>query len=134
MAKHIFVTGGVVSSLGKGLTSASIGMLLEQRGLGLKGESESDRVQRRNQHNQLWGPLGRNLSEDVFFVESVEKATRHGAAPFGLFARKEELRGQDDEIMRAYYRVWSERMGRSAQAPQAPKATVTQGADQLQSA
>jgi CTP synthase len=32
VAKHIFVTGGVVSSLGKGLTSASIGMLLEQRG------------------------------------------------------------------------------------------------------
>jgi CTP synthase len=33
MTKHIFVTGGVVSSLGKGLTSASVGMLLEQRGL-----------------------------------------------------------------------------------------------------
>jgi len=33
MTKHIFVTGGVVSSLGKGLTSASIGMVLEQRGL-----------------------------------------------------------------------------------------------------
>ncbi len=33
MAKHIFVTGGVVSSLGKGLTSASVGMLLERRGL-----------------------------------------------------------------------------------------------------
>ncbi|MFZ5830756.1 MAG: CTP synthase [Planctomycetota bacterium] len=33
MSKHIFVTGGVVSSLGKGLTSASIGMLLERRGL-----------------------------------------------------------------------------------------------------
>jgi CTP synthase len=33
MAKHIFVTGGVASSLGKGLTCASIGMLLEQRGL-----------------------------------------------------------------------------------------------------
>ena len=33
MTRHIFVTGGVVSSLGKGLTSASIGMLLEQRGL-----------------------------------------------------------------------------------------------------
>ena len=31
--KHIFVTGGVVSSLGKGLTCASIGMLLEHRGL-----------------------------------------------------------------------------------------------------
>lgn len=34
--KHIFVTGGVVSSLGKGLTSASIGMLLEHRGLRVK--------------------------------------------------------------------------------------------------
>ncbi|MFH1228677.1 MAG: CTP synthase [Planctomycetota bacterium] len=33
MVKHIFITGGVVSSLGKGLTSASIGMLLENRGL-----------------------------------------------------------------------------------------------------
>src|SRR5437870_4978791 len=33
LAKHIFVTGGVVSSLGKGLTCASIGMLLENRGL-----------------------------------------------------------------------------------------------------
>ncbi len=33
VTKHIFVTGGVVSSLGKGLTSASIGMLLERRGL-----------------------------------------------------------------------------------------------------
>ena len=36
MTKHIFVTGGVVSSLGKGLTSASIGMLLEQRGLSVR--------------------------------------------------------------------------------------------------
>jgi len=31
--KYIFVTGGVVSSLGKGLAAASIGTLLEQRGL-----------------------------------------------------------------------------------------------------
>lgn len=32
-AKYIFVTGGVVSSLGKGIASASIGCLLEARGL-----------------------------------------------------------------------------------------------------
>ena len=31
--KYIFVTGGVLSSLGKGLASASIGLLLESRGL-----------------------------------------------------------------------------------------------------
>src|SRR5438445_7764319 len=36
MTKFIFVTGGVVSSLGKGLTSASIGMLLEGRGLNVR--------------------------------------------------------------------------------------------------
>jgi CTP synthase len=33
MAKYIFVTGGVVSSLGKGIAAASLGMLLEKRGL-----------------------------------------------------------------------------------------------------
>jgi len=32
-AKYVFVTGGVVSSLGKGLAAASIGCLLESRGL-----------------------------------------------------------------------------------------------------
>jgi CTP synthase len=33
MAKYIFVTGGVVSSLGKGIAAASMGCLLESRGL-----------------------------------------------------------------------------------------------------
>ena len=32
MAKYIFVTGGVVSSLGKGITAASLGRLLKNRG------------------------------------------------------------------------------------------------------
>ncbi|RKX20438.1 MAG: CTP synthase, partial [Candidatus Zixiibacteriota bacterium] len=31
--KYIFVTGGVVSALGKGIASASIGLLLKKRGL-----------------------------------------------------------------------------------------------------
>ncbi len=33
MTRHIFVTGGVVSSLGKGLTASSLGRLLRSRGL-----------------------------------------------------------------------------------------------------
>lgn len=33
MAKYIFITGGVISSLGKGITCASIGRILESRGL-----------------------------------------------------------------------------------------------------
>ena len=35
-AKYIFVTGGVVSGLGKGITAASLGRLLKQRGLRVK--------------------------------------------------------------------------------------------------
>src|SRR5660397_63350 len=33
MAKHVFITGGVVSSLGKGITGASLGRLLKSQGL-----------------------------------------------------------------------------------------------------
>lgn len=33
MSKHIFVTGGVVSGLGKGITAASLGRLLKARGI-----------------------------------------------------------------------------------------------------
>src|SRR5574338_1472591 len=33
MAKYVFVTGGVTSSLGKGITAASIGRILKSRGL-----------------------------------------------------------------------------------------------------
>lgn len=36
MAKHIFVTGGVASSLGKGLTASSLGRLLKSRGFNVK--------------------------------------------------------------------------------------------------
>ena len=35
MAKFIFVTGGVVSGLGKGITAASLGRLLKNRGLNI---------------------------------------------------------------------------------------------------
>ena len=33
MSKYVFVTGGVTSSLGKGITAASIGRILKARGL-----------------------------------------------------------------------------------------------------
>lgn len=36
MAKFVFITGGVISSLGKGITSASIGSLLTSRGLTIR--------------------------------------------------------------------------------------------------
>jgi len=36
MAKHIFITGGVVSSLGKGITTGAVGLLLKRMGLTVK--------------------------------------------------------------------------------------------------
>ena len=38
MTKYIFVTGGVVSGLGKGITAASLGRLLKQRGLRVQNQ------------------------------------------------------------------------------------------------
>ena len=37
MHKYIFITGGVVSGLGKGITAASLGRLLKARGLKVAG-------------------------------------------------------------------------------------------------
>ncbi|MBL8639460.1 MAG: hypothetical protein JNK24_03795, partial [Alphaproteobacteria bacterium] len=36
MTRYIFITGGVVSSLGKGLASASLGALLQARGFSVR--------------------------------------------------------------------------------------------------
>ncbi|HEY3324703.1 MAG TPA: CTP synthase [Planctomycetota bacterium] len=36
MAKHIFITGGVVSSLGKGITTGAVGLLLKRMGLSVR--------------------------------------------------------------------------------------------------
>lgn len=91
--------------------------ILEQRGLGVKGESAEARRTRQQHHNQFWGPLGRNLSEDVIFVDAVAVANKRRAARWGIFARHEGMMSQDDEIMRAYYAVWSAHMGRPASNP-----------------
>ena len=42
MAKHVFITGGVVSSLGKGITGASLGRLLKSRGLRVVMQKAAD--------------------------------------------------------------------------------------------
>ena len=97
--------------LGPGLTR------LEYRGLGVKGESDEDRAMRVRDHNQFWGPFGRNLVEDVVFVEAVEESNRNGAAKYSVLARREEMRAQDDVLMRHFHKEWSRRMGRPANNP-----------------
>jgi len=91
--------------------------LVEYRGLGIKGESAEDRAMRQKHHNQFWGPFGRNLPEDILFVQAVSPNNQSQAAKFGIFSRYEDGKTQDDEIIRAYYRAWSRHMGISASAP-----------------
>lgn len=91
--------------------------LVEQRGLGVKGELPEDRAMRIKHHNQFWGPFGRNFPEDALAVEAVTDSIRGGAGRYGLFARHERERGQDDVATRAFYKEWSRYMGRPANDP-----------------
>ena len=91
--------------------------LLECRGLGIKGEPDEDRAMRVNHHNQYWGPFGRNFPEDCIAPECIERTNRDGAARWGIFARHEDNKAQDDVYVRTFYREWSRRMGRRASDP-----------------
>ena len=91
--------------------------LVEWRGLGIKGDSVKDREMRQKHHNQVWGPLGRNLYEDAYAVECVEEANRKGAAHHSIIARHENQKTQDDIMMRTFYKEWSRLMGRPSHNP-----------------
>jgi methanesulfonate monooxygenase large subunit len=91
--------------------------LLEMRGLGIKGEPDEHRQTRITHHNQYWGPFGRNVPEDMFAAEACEVGFRHGAARYQIIAREENLSGQDDAILRAFYAEWGRRLGRRPSDP-----------------
>lgn len=92
-------------------------MALESRGLGVKGDSEEDRVTRFKHHNMYWGPFSRNWPEDAFAAEACEKAFSTGAARYQIIAREEGLRGQDDGSMRTFYATWGQHLGRPPHNP-----------------
>jgi len=88
--------------------------LLEWRGLGLKSDTPEVRAMRLRQHNQVWGPAGRNLAEDVAAVESQQRNVMSGASRYSIIAREEDQRPHDDCFFRAYYQEWGRRIGRWA--------------------
>ena len=87
--------------------------LVEWRGLGLKADTEEVRAERVRHHNQVWGPAGRNLPEDIEAVESQWRNMVSGAHRWSIIAREEELRPQDDANLRAFYQEWGRRVGRA---------------------
>jgi methanesulfonate monooxygenase subunit alpha len=95
--------------------------IIEWRGLGLKSDSEEQRKSRVQHHNQVWGPAGRNLPEDVAAVESQYAAMTGGAFRYSIYAREEDLRPHDDSNLRAFYQEWGRRVGRWPHDPYAPR-------------
>lgn len=80
--------------------------LLEFRGLGLKGEDATTRAQRIRHHNQVWGPMGRNLPEDFWAVESQYRNLSSGAYAYSLIAREEANAAMCDSTIRSWYAQW----------------------------
>lgn len=92
-------------------------VLVEWRGLGVKGDDAAMRAIRIRAHNQFWGPTGRNLPEDVLAVESQARAMATDEVRYSIIAREEDLNPTDDANVRAYYQEWKRRMGKSPAAP-----------------
>ncbi|MCH8113162.1 MAG: hypothetical protein IH905_14615 [Proteobacteria bacterium] len=91
--------------------------LVEWRGLGLKDDSADDRLMRMNHHNQYWGPFGRNVPEDLFAAEACAKSFSGANARHQIIAREENMHGQDDGMLRAWYAEWGRRLGRAPSHP-----------------
>ena len=51
------------------------------------------------------------------FVEAVEECNRDGAAKYSVVSRREEMKAQDDALLRHFHGEWSKRMGRPASNP-----------------
>ncbi len=92
-------------------------MVLECRGLGVRGDTPEQRRQRFSHHNMYWGPLSRNMPEDAFAAEACEAAFAPGAANYQIIARDENMTGQDDGMMRNFYAEWSRQTGLPAHNP-----------------
>lgn len=85
--------------------------LVEWRGLGFKSDTPEIRAMRIRHHNQVWGPAGKNLPEDIAAVESQWRNMVHGASRYSIIAREENLQPQDDSNVRAFYQEWGRRAG-----------------------
>src|SRR2546422_8531648 len=89
--KYIFVTGGVVSSLGKGLAAASVGALLEARGLRVTLQKMDPYI------NVDAGTMSPNQHGEVFVTDDGgedRKSTRlnssHGYISYAVFCLKKK--------------------------------------------
>lgn len=82
-------------------------VMIEFRGLGLKSDTDEERLIRQRHHNSIWGPFGRNLHEDLLAV-TTQQGTMHRDAEERriLHGRHENATIHDEIGMRHYYDEW----------------------------
>jgi methanesulfonate monooxygenase large subunit len=99
-------------------------LLIEFRGLAPKSDTPEQRAERVRDHNQIWGPFGRNLHEDLLGVHGQGLAMRERSdSRWVLHGREENMTIHDEGGMRHFYAEWGRRMGRSASNPYAAATT-----------
>lgn len=79
--------------------------ILECRGFGLTDDSPEMRETRIRHHNQVWGPMGTNLAEDIWAVEVQMENMCSGNSRYSVIAR-EEQGAMSDAPLRAFYEQW----------------------------
>lgn len=84
---------------------------LECRGLAPKTDTPEQRRQRIRQHNEVWGPMGRNLPEDIWAVETQWRNLASGGLPTSVIAREDHHQATDDEPVRNFYAEWQRLLG-----------------------
>ena len=81
--------------------------MIECRGFGLKNDSPELREARIRHHNQVWGPTGTNIPEDVWAVEVQMSNMLSGGSRYSVIARDENgSKMMTDEPLRGFYEVW----------------------------
>ncbi len=88
--------------------------LLECRGIGLADDTDEERAMRVRHHNQVWGPSGQNLPEDIWAVETQWRNMESGALGYSIVAREEDGAAMDDAPVRNFYAEWRRRTGRAS--------------------
>ena len=86
--------------------------LVQFRALAPVSDTTAEREARYRDHNQFWGPFGRNVQEDTIAAELQVEGMSGGHARYSLIAREESGLTQDEVTLRRYYAEWSRRMGR----------------------
>lgn len=85
--------------------------VLECRGLGRTDDSPEVREMRIRHHNQVWGPFGRNLPEDIWAIETQWANMSSAASNYSIIAREEDRQATDDAPLRSFYAEWRRLLG-----------------------